>query len=268
MLQQPFKKENLGLSQFVDPRREHLEKVLDSQVFARANQLRSLLRWLGHAALVEGAKIPSERDVAENVLHRHEFDPQTDSLVRKEMGRLRDKLTRYYNNREPGDGWKIVLPGGYRVQFEPNGVLRTAVSTSTRVLWLPFRAEECDAAEADRLWEDMLVRLSETVDVVPPFQALEARGQFSKRTQLARECDATHIVDGRYCSAPLPGITIWITRCERLRVERAQKIEMTLDSRQFTREVADKISSMIKTNWKTNGSSRQPTTPARQSAKC
>lgn len=71
--------------------RGHLEKVARSVTFCRAGQLRSLLIWLGERSLGAHKIAPAEKEIAAAVLNRKDFDPQTDSLVRKEMSRLREK---------------------------------------------------------------------------------------------------------------------------------------------------------------------------------
>src|SRR5688572_13297499 len=74
----------------------YLEKIAASRTFARSAQLRRLLQFLGERTLSDDAG-PTEYDVAFQVLNRGpEFDPRSDSVVRKEMSRLRAKLADYY----------------------------------------------------------------------------------------------------------------------------------------------------------------------------
>ena len=192
----------------VDPRRRHLQRTLGSHTFARASQLRSLLSWLGHQALTEGSRVPSEREVAQEVMRRGNFDPQTDSLVRKEMGRLRDKLAKYYAAEDPEDGLRITLPAGYRLRFEDAAAAVRA--GSTRILWLPFRAaaDQQDAALA--VWEDLLLALSRSWDVVPPSRALAVVNSSAEAAELGVE----FVLEGRYRQQPSPSLALWLTRAD------------------------------------------------------
>src|SRR5690242_20239890 len=66
-------------------RRACIDQVLSSATFARADQLRRLLAWLGERSLRPDSVVPTEKEIGKVVLLRKDFDPQTDSLVRKEM---------------------------------------------------------------------------------------------------------------------------------------------------------------------------------------
>lgn len=63
--------------------RVHLDRIASSVTFARAEQLRRLLQWLGDRSLQGSSVLPTEKEIGEIVLRRKDFDPQTDSLVRK-----------------------------------------------------------------------------------------------------------------------------------------------------------------------------------------
>lgn len=194
----------LGLS--LEARRRHVRKALSSRTFSRAAQLRALLAWLADRSMREGSPVPSEREVAETVLGRRDFDPQADSLVRKEMARLRDKLMAYYAHESPDDGLRIALPGGYRVEFQETHA--PLPSDAVRVLWLPFRAASPESEPAMALWEELLLQLSRKVDVVPPSRSLEVSARLA---DLPRS-DATHVVEGRFQGGAEPTIVVWISR--------------------------------------------------------
>src|SRR5262249_11818126 len=83
--------------------RANLEKRSASATFARAEQLRNLLEWLVYRSLNANAEPPTEKEVGELALNRKDYDPQTESLVRKEMSRLREKLARYYEREGAHD---------------------------------------------------------------------------------------------------------------------------------------------------------------------
>jgi hypothetical protein len=98
-------------------RRDHLNKVVSSAAFARAEQLRRLLAWLGGRSIESNPVPPSEREIGKTVLRRKDFDTQTDSVVRKEMSRLREKLRLYYSTEGARDRVRIHYEGGYLLRF-------------------------------------------------------------------------------------------------------------------------------------------------------
>ncbi len=99
--------------------RAALESILASQEFASAPRLQRFLTYVvettlgGHADSIRGYAI------AVDVFDRPaDFDPQVDSLVRVEAGRLRQKLDAYNNGPGVNDAWLITLPkGGYVPRF-------------------------------------------------------------------------------------------------------------------------------------------------------
>ncbi len=96
----------------------HLDKVENSQTFARSAQLRRFLRYLGERTLDSAAPPPSEGEVAGAVFGRDpQFDPRTDSLVRKEMSRLRTKLVEYYGAEGRSDAMVLTAARSYRIEF-------------------------------------------------------------------------------------------------------------------------------------------------------
>jgi hypothetical protein len=97
--------------------RAHLNRILSSATLARAEQLRRLLEWLGDRSLSRFREPPSEKEIGETVLERPSFDPQTNSLVRKEMSRLRKKLAPYYAREGARERIRIHSAGGGPVPF-------------------------------------------------------------------------------------------------------------------------------------------------------
>lgn len=96
---------------------QYLSKVENSHTFSRSVQLRRLLKYLGERTLSDHTH-PTETEVAVSVLHRNaQFDPQSDSLVRKEMSRLRAKLATYYAGEGSRDQVTIHSSRSYRFEF-------------------------------------------------------------------------------------------------------------------------------------------------------
>lgn len=92
---------------------EALERVVSSDVFARSERARDLLRYLveqdlaGHADRLKGYSIAVDvfgKDAS--------FDPSTDTVVRVQAGRLRDLLDHYYAEEGAQDSVRIAVPRG------------------------------------------------------------------------------------------------------------------------------------------------------------
>jgi adenylate cyclase len=101
-----------------------LHRLLEGQALGDSERQRQLLRYLVSEELDgRGAEIKATR-IAIDVFGRGaEFDPQTDSIVRTEVGRLRKALLLHYATVGKGD----------RVRFEiPVGAYRPAVTIDER----------------------------------------------------------------------------------------------------------------------------------------
>ncbi len=203
--------------------RECIERVASSVTFSRARQLQRLLRWLGERALARvggpGAtgpfalhrpnrdNPPSEKEIAEAVLGRSNFDPQSDSLVRKEMIRLREKLARYELSEGAQDEIGIVATGAYVLGFEWRQV-RTATERRKCWLVLPFRASPENLELSQEVLEEILLALDSknavssrgahgpNLDFVSPSTALSWLRWSGDLRQFAAHCHADHVVEG------------------------------------------------------------------------
>jgi len=98
-----------------------LEKLLDSETFARSERARKLLRYLveqeqsGQSSRLKGFSI------AVDVFGKDaDFDPSTDAVVRVQAGRLRDLLDQYFATEGADDPVRIVIPrGSYVPTYTP-----------------------------------------------------------------------------------------------------------------------------------------------------
>jgi Flp pilus assembly protein TadD len=95
--------------------RRQLERLLESRLFARSEQLSRFLRFLVEQHL-EGL----DRDLKESVIgvevfgRKTDYNPKFDPIVRTEARRLRARLREYYQGEGKGDTLLIELPkGGY-----------------------------------------------------------------------------------------------------------------------------------------------------------
>ncbi|HXK02191.1 MAG TPA: hypothetical protein VMS37_07295 [Verrucomicrobiae bacterium] len=181
--------------------RAHLQKVTSSATFARAEQLRRLLEWLGTRSLTPDAPAPSEKEIGETVLRRRDFDPQTDSLVRKEMSRLREKLRLYYAREGARDRVRIGHAGGYLLGFAWAETRETAEQGADTVclLILPLRSQPDLSEEGLRMTEELLVRVAEAegAKLVSPTTSLSYAGRVGDIREFATECGADFVVEGR-----------------------------------------------------------------------
>ena len=203
-----------------------VDRVAGSVTFSRAEQLRRLMRWLGDRSIESSLQAPSEKEIAAQVLGRQDFDPQTDSLVRKEMSRLRDKLARYYDFEGADDEIRISAGSGYLFSFERSESLASR-SGRPCCLVLPFRCEPDSEEAGNQLLEDLMVGLGEQgrYDLVARTTAMGYRGKAGDVRQFAAECGADLIVEGSLRSVS-NGIeaTTWLVDGRAGRVLRSKKI--------------------------------------------
>jgi TolB-like protein len=192
---------------------ECLEKVLDSATFARAEQLRGLLRWLGQRA-IEGGPTPTEHEVGKHALRRSEnFDPHTDSLVRKEMSRLRAKLRDYSNREGSADAVRIRSDAGYRLTFEwasATAQPRPASGGPLCILVLPLRISAVPEDAVNAFYDELFSRISRAnrVQLVSQTTARRYAGRYDDVRQYAEETGADAVIEG---SARADGTTFIFT---------------------------------------------------------
>ena len=106
----------------------HLDKVLASDAFRRAERLSRFLRFT-----VEGVVRGEAHRIKEYVLgleifgRNQDYDPRLDPVVRVEARRLRAKLQEYYEQEGRDDAVRFVFPKGTYVP-----IFQTRVATETR----------------------------------------------------------------------------------------------------------------------------------------
>lgn len=124
--------------------RRHLDRVLKSSGFSRADRLSRFLRFV-----VEGHLDGKDNELKESVIavevfgRQPDFDSRLDPVVRTEAVRLRARLDKYYIKEGKADGLVIELPkGGYVPCFrevEPQVIAPIPEDTTARFstrLWL------------------------------------------------------------------------------------------------------------------------------------
>ena len=97
-----------------------LDRLLRSPLLQGSEALCKLLQYLAHHTLNSPADHLKEYQIGTEVLGRPaDFDPQSDSSVRMQVGRLRTKLTEYYNSAGIHDAILVDIPKGrYTLSFE------------------------------------------------------------------------------------------------------------------------------------------------------
>jgi hypothetical protein len=116
---------------------QQVDKLINSHSIRGSESLCKLLRYLAEHSLDHPGVALKEYQIATEVLGRSGgFDPQNDSTVRVQAGRLRMKLAEYYAHEGPEDQVVVELPkGSYALTFH----IRTPSSGMTAV---PTRGEE------------------------------------------------------------------------------------------------------------------------------
>src|SRR5438477_12019154 len=102
-----------------------IEKLIASHALHGSESLCKLLRYLGKQA-VEHPGVPvKEYQIATEVFGRQaDFDPQLDSMVRVQAGRLRSKLAEYYSSEGTNDTTIVEVPkGSYAVMIHDRSAI-------------------------------------------------------------------------------------------------------------------------------------------------
>src|SRR5271163_3191704 len=96
-----------------------IDKLTASHALHGSESLCKLLRYLAHHALDHPGVPLKEYQIATEVFGRQpDFDPQLDSMVRVQAGRLRTKLSEYYASEGTQDQLAVELPkGSYLLNF-------------------------------------------------------------------------------------------------------------------------------------------------------
>src|SRR5688572_14901956 len=99
---------------------EHLQTILEDRRFASAERNKRFLHYVVTCALDGRADEIKETVIGCEVYGRSsDYDPRSDSIVRVEASRLRQKLRSYYENEGRATPIRIHLPSGsYVPQFE------------------------------------------------------------------------------------------------------------------------------------------------------
>jgi hypothetical protein len=139
---------------------QQIEKLTKSHSLHSSESLCRLLRYLAEHSLDHPGVALKEYQIATEVLGRPAgFDPQSDSTVRVQAGRLRVKLSEYYSQEGLEDPIIVEIPkGSYTLTFHVRTPKPGAVATPALVAQPPEKKIEIIAS--DRRWAIAVVALS------------------------------------------------------------------------------------------------------------
>src|SRR5215813_9372357 len=111
-----------------DAIREQIDRLIQSKTFQTSEVHRRLLQYLADRTLAGEADRLKEYTVGlEAFAKPPSYDPKHDSIVRLQMGRLRQKLAVYYQGEANGDAVLVSLPkGAFKLAFENRPPVLTA----------------------------------------------------------------------------------------------------------------------------------------------
>jgi hypothetical protein len=137
---------------------QQIDKLINSHSLRGSESLCKLLRYLAEHSLDHPGVALKEYQIATEVLGRPGgFDPQSDSTVRVQAGRLRVKLEEYYSHESPGDSVVVELPkGSYTLTFQ----VRTPSAGLTQVAKGGAVEQRSSAKPSNRGWAFAVVALS------------------------------------------------------------------------------------------------------------
>src|SRR5579859_5286564 len=131
-----------------------IEKLVASHALHGSESLCKLLRYLGKQALDHPGMPVKEYQIATEVFGRQtDFDPQLDSMVRVQAGRLRSKLAESYSSEGTNDATIVEVPkGSYAVVIHDRATLSAQAGTA--------EAHNHQPERAPRAWVTAVIGLS------------------------------------------------------------------------------------------------------------
>jgi hypothetical protein len=132
---------------------QQIDKRIKSHSLHSSESLCKLLRYLAEHSIDHPGVGLKEYQIATEVLGRPAgFDPQSDSTVRVQAGRLRVKLAEYYAHEGPDDPIVVEIPkGSYALTFHVR-VAKSGDLTATPLVFGPPPHKKEEAARFTRGW--------------------------------------------------------------------------------------------------------------------
>jgi TolB-like protein/tetratricopeptide (TPR) repeat protein len=185
--------------------REHLDRIVRSPAFAKANRLQAFLRFVVEQTLAGCQDTIKEYAIALEVCGRPAtFDAKTDPIVRVDANRLRVRLDAYYRLDGHADSIRIHLPKGSYVPAITSAAPLAAPTLAASLAVLPLvdlGPERDDRSFADGLAEELIHRLS----TIPALRVIARASAFRYRSKdvrrIAADLGVAYIVEGSVRSA-------------------------------------------------------------------
>ncbi len=212
----------------------YLSKIFDSQDFATSKRLTRLLQYIVDAKMSGNEEMIKGYTIALDVFDRPaSFDPNIDSIVRVQAGRLRKALENYYLEEGKFDTLRIHMPkGGYRILFDQMDLQPQLVQEKTApvinrqhkplvkgqqisVGVLPFSVLSCDDDAnimADDLADEIISMLTrnEAMSIASRHASFRHREPTDLR-QVGEALGVRYLVDGRVrCDGNMARINVFL----------------------------------------------------------
>lgn len=140
---------------------EQVDRLVSSQTLHGSESLCKLLRYLAKHALDHPGAPLKEYQIATEIFGRQsDFDPQVDSMVRVQAGRLRTKLAEYYASEGSADPVWVELPKGTYVLSFHHGPPHSQRSLESHDPRHDLRHELAPLYPSPRKWIFAVVTLS------------------------------------------------------------------------------------------------------------
>lgn len=196
--------------------RSQLGRIVESADFAASESLRILLCYVVDEMLADRAEQIKAYTIAVRAFSRDpSFDPQLDTIIRVQAGRLRRALKYYYLTPGANDPIHIDIPvGTYAPVIKPNPQTEQAAPrvASEVIQWTPvpsrhptivilpmsvFGADDELVATADAVAEQLTVRLAHYrgVEVIGPPKRIHSSSDVVGVSELGRRYDADFVLD-------------------------------------------------------------------------
>ena len=117
--------------------KEQIERLLHSKTFETSEVHRRLLNYLADKTLSGEADRLKEYTIGLEAFGKPStYDPKHDSIVRLQVGRLRQKLAVYYQNEANEDPIQVTVPkGAFKLNFEPRRPHAPGESAAPAARW-------------------------------------------------------------------------------------------------------------------------------------
>jgi serine/threonine-protein kinase len=188
-----------------DAVREHLGRILASEVFRTSHSLRSLLRYTAEITLAGKGEELKEYTIGVEALGRSaSFDPREDNIVRVQARKLRQRLADYYAGEGCHERCRITYrPGSYRPAFS---TIREPAPPPRTLAVLPFMNLTADGGAGyfcDGLAEELIDLLSRSngLRVVARTSSFQFKGAQMDIREIGRRLDADLLIEGAVRSA-------------------------------------------------------------------